>query len=128
MEVMRHFAILDSEFEVGFDRITQLASRMFKVPICLVSLVDTERQWFKSCIGLPVRETHRDAAFCTHAILPDAPDVLVVPDALEDVRFCNNPLVLDDPFIRFYAGAPLKSYGQKIGTLCLIDRTPRRGP
>lgn len=125
MEVMRRFDILDSEFEVAFDRITQLASRMFKVPICLVSLVDAERQWFKSCIGLNVRETHRDAAFCTHAILPEAPNVLVVPDTLEDGRFCDNPLVLDAPFIRFYAGAPLRSQGQKIGTLCLIDHTPR---
>ena len=121
---LRSYAVLDTGPERDFDRITALAARVLKVPIVLVSLVDTERQWFKSCIGLDTRQTGRDVAFCAHAILSDVP--MVVPDALEDARFSDNPLVVGAPFIRFYAGAPLKSSdGQNIGTFCVIDTKPR---
>jgi GAF domain-containing protein len=95
------------------------------VPIALVSLVDVNRQWFKSRVGLAATETHRDDAFCAYTILEATPQVMIVPDALEDERFKNNPLVLGPPFIRFYAGASLIVEGIKLGTLCLIDTKPR---
>ncbi|MGN6106395.1 MAG: GAF domain-containing protein, partial [Kofleriaceae bacterium] len=124
LRTLRRYAVLDTEAEPSFDRITSLAARVLRVPICLVSLVDADRQWFKSCVGLGVRETGRDVSFCAHAILSD--DVLVVPDATEDARFLANPLVLGAPFIRAYAGAPLTtSDGFRIGTLCAIDTRPR---
>ena len=97
LELLKRFEVLDTEFENSFDRVTQLGSKMFNVPICLVTLVDTDRQWFKSCIGLGVRETGRDSAFCAHAILPNAPSVFLVLDTLKDARFANNPLVVGDP-------------------------------
>jgi GAF domain-containing protein len=104
---------------------------MFKVPISLVSLVDEDRQWFKSNQGLPnATETPRDYAFCSHAILTD--DIMVIPDALQDERFADNPLVEGSPNIRFYAGCPIKAASPKddsvkmpIGTLCVIDSKPR---
>ena len=99
--------------------------RCFNVPICIVSLVDTNRQWFKACYGMDVKETGRDAAFCAHAIMPDAPNVFEVLDTLDDVRFANNPLVVSAPHIRFYAGAPLFMGSQKLGTVCIIDTVPR---
>jgi PAS domain S-box-containing protein len=111
--------------EAAFDRITQLASTIFKVPIVLISLVDRDRQWFKSCYGLDTRETDRSVSFCTHAIQADT--VMVVPDATQDPRFALNALVTGDPGIRFYAGAPLRTPdGYKLGTLCLIDKEPRK--
>lgn len=116
--------ILDSAPEERFDRITRVAQRLFEVPIALVSLVDANRQWFKSCQGLGARETPRSISFCGHAILGDA--TLVVPDALADARFADNPLVTGEPHIRFYAGHPLRvADGSRVGTLCLIDRQPR---
>ncbi len=118
------YGILDTPPESAFDRITQLVSGIFQVPIATVTLVDEERQWFKSCVGLDVSETGRDVAFCAHAILKN--EVLIVPDAREDDRFRHNPLVTGAPHIRFYAGAPLISLdGFKLGTVCLIDTVPR---
>lgn len=89
-----------------------------------MSLVDVNRQWFKSRIGLDVEETHRNYAFCSYTVLPDSPEVLVVGDAAKDARFSDNPLVTGPPFIRFYAGAALIVAGVRVGSLCVIDRVP----
>jgi len=123
---LRMLEILDSDPEAMFDSLTRMASEIFDVPIALVSLVDTGRQWFKSSIGLPgVTETPRDIAFCSHAILE--PGIMEVPDARLDARFSANPLVTGDPGIRFYAGAPIiLSDSSRLGTFCLIDRTPKK--
>ncbi len=121
---LHRLGLLDTEPEERFDRLTRLAAGMFKVPIALVSLVDEDRQWFKSCFGLNANETSREVAICAHAIVCD--DMLVVPDTLLDGRFAENPLVTGDPHIRFYAGVPLSvAGGHRIGTLCLIDHRPR---
>ncbi|EOK5704304.1 sensor domain-containing diguanylate cyclase [Vibrio vulnificus] len=116
--------ILDTAAEERFDRVTRIARRLFDVPIALVSLVDEDRQWFKSCFGLDASETPRDISFCGHAILGN--DIFVVEDACEDERFADNPLVTGTPHIRFYAGVPL-FYEDKscLGTLCIIDSKPR---
>lgn len=125
LQALRKTGLLDSAPEERFDRITRLASQFFRVETCLVSLVDSERQWFKSRIGLDVQETHRDHSFCAHAILGNG--ILVVPDARLDPRFTNNPLVTGPPHIRFYAGAPLATRsGYRLGSLCLIDPEPRQ--
>jgi len=117
--------ILDTPRDDRFDRYTRIAARIFDMPIVLISLVDDSRQWFKSTEGLDVEETARDISFCAHAILGD--DVLEVPNARRDPRFFDNPLVVERPRIRFYAGAPLEApNGHKLGTLCVIDRVPRR--
>lgn len=122
---LQSLKVLDTPPEERFDRLTRLAARLFNVPIALVSLIDTNRQWFKSCIGLPVTETPRGISFCGHAILGD--DVFVIPNALADERFGNNPLVTGAPYIRFYAGCPLRvADGSKLGTLCLIDTSARQ--
>lgn len=121
---LRSLNILDTQAEERFDRLTRLARRMFGVPIALVSLVDENRQWFKSCIGLDVLETPRDISFCGHAILGE--DIFLIPDTEKDERFADNPLVTDAPHIRFYAGCPLRHIdGNKLGTLCIIDSKPR---
>ncbi|EIJ0968932.1 sensor domain-containing diguanylate cyclase [Vibrio vulnificus] len=116
--------ILDTAAEERFDRITRIARRLFDVPIALVSLVDEDRQWFKSCIGLNASETPRDISFCGHAIL--GTDTLIVEDASQDARFADNPLVTGEPHIRFYAGVPLMfEHSSCLGTLCIIDSKPR---
>ena len=117
--------VLDTAPEERFDRITRLAAALFEVPIALISLIDVDRQWIKSACGLDVHETPRDESFCAHAVLSRVP--LIVPDALLDDRFAENPFVVDMPRIRFYAGHPLfVSDGNCIGTLCLIDTRPRQ--
>ncbi|QOL25447.1 sensor domain-containing diguanylate cyclase [Thalassotalea sp. LPB0316] len=124
LQALHALKILDTEPEERFDRLTRMARRLFNVPIALVSLVDEDRQWFKSCFGLPVKETGRDVSFCGHAILSD--ECLVIEDATKDSRFADNPLVLDEPCIRFYAGYPLKGInGVRLGTFCIIDDKPR---
>jgi len=117
--------LLDTESDADLDRITTLASETLDTPIALISLVDRERQWFLSRVGLEASQTPRSMAFCAHAITQDS--TLVVPDALADPRFNTNPLVVSEPHIRFYAGAQLRPQdGQPLGTLCVIDRTPRQ--
>lgn len=124
LESLRNLKLLDTPPEERFDRVTRLAQRVFGVPIALVSLIDADRQWFKSRQGLDAPETPRDISFCGHAIVGDR--IMVVNDATGDERFCDNPLVCGDPNIRFYAGYPLNAPdGAKIGTLCLIDSEPR---
>lgn len=124
IDTLRSLNILDTPSEERFDRLTRLAKRLFAVPIALVSLIDVNRQWFKSCIGLDISETPRHISFCGHAILGD--EILIIPDATLDDRFHDNPLVTGEPKIRFYAGFPLAiGNGSKVGTLCLIDHHPR---
>jgi len=124
LEALRRFQILESKSEQIFDDITFLASYVCEAPIALISLIDSNRQWFKSRIGIEVTETPRDISFCGHAILDQK--TMIVQDTLEDDRFSNNPLVTQNPHIRFYAGAPLMTTGSfALGTLCVIDRRPR---
>ncbi len=125
LAALRRAEILDTPPEAAFDRLTRLASALTGAPIALVSLVDSDRQWFKSKVGLDASETPRDWAFCAHALLTPE-QVLVVADAAEDPRFRGNPLVTGDPRIRFYAGAPIvMAGGHALGTVCAIDSRPR---
>jgi PAS domain S-box-containing protein len=126
LEALRELRVLDTGPEGEFDALVRAASLACGTPIALITLVDAERQWFKANVGLPgVSETPRDVAFCAHAVLGD--DLLEIPDTLQDPRFAENPLVADQPHIRFYAGVPVRlSGGQRIGTLCIIDRQPRQ--
>ena len=124
LETLRNLKILDTDPEERFDRVTRLAKRIFGTDIALVSLVDGERQWFKSYQGIEVTETPRDISFCGHAILDD--EVMIVNDTHTDDRFRDNPLVTANPSIRFYAGCPISApNGSKVGTLCVIDSKPR---
>jgi len=126
LAALRALGILDTQGDPSLDVVTRLAADRFDTPIALVSLVDADRQWFKSRCGLETRETERSVSFCTCAIEGDG--VMVVADAASDPRFADNPLVTGDPHIRFYAGAPLRTAGgHAIGTLCVIDRSPREG-
>lgn len=125
MQALLDTGLLDSPSEERFDRLAKLAQQVLRVPIALISLVDADRQWFKSCQGLEVRETGRDVSFCAHAILDGG--IFEIPDAHLDERFADNPLVTGAPHIRFYAGAPLSTQeGYRIGTLCVIDNEPRQ--
>ena len=124
LAALRGLGILDTPPEERFDRLTRLAQRLFDVPIAMVTLIDADREWFKSCVGLDRSEMPRGIAFGAHALLQDGP--LVIPDALRDPRFRGNPLVTGEPAIRFYAGQALSdSRGHKLGTLCILDRRPR---
>ncbi|HEY8615053.1 HAMP domain-containing sensor histidine kinase [Phenylobacterium sp.] len=124
LAALREYEILDTPPEAAFDRITRLAAELFETPIAAVSLIDEDRQWFKSIVGLDVSQTPREQAFCAHTIRNE--DILVVVDAEQDDRFRDNPLVTDAPSIRFYAGAPLQlRSGHRLGALCIIDRRPR---
>jgi len=125
LATLARLEILDTSPEVEFDALTRTASIVCGTPISLISLIDSERQWFKANTGLPdINETSRDNAFCAHAILNEG--ILEIPDTLLDERFSDNPLVCGNPNIRFYAGAPIvMSDGSRIGTICVIDRQPR---
>jgi diguanylate cyclase (GGDEF)-like protein/PAS domain S-box-containing protein len=124
LRALREFDVLDTPPDPAFDDITALAAHICKRPMALVSLVDADRQWFKSRRGLDVDETPRDVAFCSHAIL-NTDEVMVVHDAREDERFADNPLVTGPPYLRFYAGAPLVTAGgEAVGTVCVLDREP----
>lgn len=124
LAALRALDLLDTAPEREFDDIVEIARALFGVPIALVSLVDAHRQWFKARAGLDASETPRDVSFCGHAIHREAP--LIVPDAAQDPRFHDNPLVTGGPQIRFYAGAPLRlPGGHLIGTLCVIAPDPR---
>jgi two-component system, NtrC family, sensor kinase len=125
LQALRQYHLLDTLPEAVFDDLTFIASQICDTPIALVSLIDQDRQWFKSRVGLDATETPRDMAFCAHAIL-EPEKIFQIADASQDPRFDTNPLVIGGPEIRFYAGVPLVTpEGHAVGTLCAIDRKPR---
>lgn len=125
LKVLWQYEVLDTVPEEIFDDLTELAARICEAPIALISLVDEDRQWFKSKHGLALDQTSREISFCTHAIRHEG--LFIVPDAAKDRRFSHSPLVTSDPKIRFYAGAPLITPdGHALGTLCVLDHVPRQ--
>ncbi|PYS63374.1 MAG: hypothetical protein DMF74_10400 [Acidobacteria bacterium] len=124
LETLRQYQVLDTDSEDAFDDLTRLASYVCQTPTALISLVDANRQWFKARVGIQARETPRNISFCGHAVMHRG--CFIIEDALFDERFADNPLVINEPFVRFYAGMPLLSpEGFAIGTLCVMDRKPR---
>ncbi len=123
LAALKALEILDTDFEPEYDGIVKIAAQIAKCPIALISLVDADRQWFKASLGIDIRQTSRETSFCSHALGSDDP--LTVPDARVDQRFRNNELVLGAPNIRFYMGFPIRFTGERLGTLCLIDKVPR---
>src|SRR6516162_6349533 len=124
LQVLWQYDVLDTLPEEMFDDLTELAARICEAPIALITLVDEDRQWFKSKVGVTINETSRDISFCGHAICQA--DLFIIPDATKDERFAQNPLVVSEPKIRFYAGMPLVTPdGHALGTLCVIDKVPR---
>lgn len=124
LETLHSLDILNTLPHEQFDRLTRIARHTFQVPIAMVTLIDADHQLFKSCIGLDIAETSRETSFCGHAILGDG--VFVIPDTREDDRFADNPFVSEDPYLRFYAGCPIRApNGMKLGTLCVLDVKPR---
>jgi anti-sigma regulatory factor (Ser/Thr protein kinase) len=125
LEALRRYRILDTDPEKAFDDLTVLAAHICQTPVALITLIDSDRQWFKSRVGVGVSETPREVSFCARAI--QEPDLFIVPDASKDPRFSSNPFVVSDPKIRFYAGAPFTSSdGHPLGTLCVVDVVPRQ--
>lgn len=125
LKILWQYDVLDTVPEEVFDDLTELASHICEAPVALISLVDENRQWFKSKVGTSVQETSRDISFCAHALLDD--DMLVISDATKDPRFSDNPMVTGPQKIRFYAGAPLITPdGHALGTLCVLDKEPRK--
>ncbi|MFN3926894.1 MAG: ATP-binding protein [Pseudanabaenaceae cyanobacterium] len=126
LAALRRYDILDTEFEKNFNDLAEIAAYICGTPIALISLVDEDRQWFKARVGIDVSETPRDLAFCAYALL-NQQELLIVPDATQDPRFADNPLVQNDPQIRFYAGAPINTPdGYCLGTICTLDRQPKQ--
>jgi GAF domain-containing protein len=125
LKVLWQYDVLDTVPEAVFDELTSLAALICDAPIALITLIDENRQWFKSKVGVNLNETPRDISFCAHAIVKQ--DLMIVPDATKDKRFRNNPLVVSPPKIRFYAGMPLITPdGHALGTLCVVDLKPRK--
>jgi PAS domain-containing protein len=124
LQELQRYKVLDTAPELAFDRITKLAARLFEVPVALITFIDRDRQWFKSCHGMEAGQTERETSFCAHTI--EDSEVMVVPDARLDPRFAQNPYVTGEPHLRFYAGAPLRtSQGMALGSLCINDTHPR---